>query len=150
MPLNSPEDYVKLAEHLKEIDTIFQQFLRDSGYSDNTGSLGRYPHRSAIQHHLVWRKIDLIMDTDDEGNKYDMFHPDVTYTLWGGSWLDENGVRYGASRPSDANFLIFERLPFSQVKPILLHSLIAASQRLAGVTTKFLKNQNIKTTIQRS
>jgi hypothetical protein len=59
MTLDSPEAYVRLGERLKEIDPIFQEFLHTSGYRDNTGALGRYPHRSAVSDSDVIRKIDL-------------------------------------------------------------------------------------------
>lgn len=143
MPLNSPEDYVRLGRHLEEIDAVFQQFLRASGYSDNTGALGRYPHRSAIFYGSVCRKIDLQMAEDSEGKRFDAFFPDIPYTLWAGAWLDEGDIRYTARRPSDANFIVFERLPFSSVKQVLLDSLAQAAQRLQRVTATSLKESGV-------
>ncbi len=147
MPLNFPEDYVRLGKHLEEIDAIFQLFLKESGYTDNTGTLGRYPHRSAVLYNRVCRKIDLQMDDDSDGKRFDEFFPDIPYTLWAGAWLDDGDVRYGASRPSDANFFMFERLPFLRVKQVLLESLRQAAQRLAGVTDTALRESGIRTKI---
>ena len=64
MAHDSPEAYDRLGEHLKEIDPIFQAFLDSSGFADNTGALGRYPHRSAVRHTEISRKLDLQMEDD--------------------------------------------------------------------------------------
>jgi hypothetical protein len=150
MPLTSPEDYARLGEHLKEIEDIFQRFLRESGYSDNTGALGRYPHRSAVLNGRICRKIDLQMEEDSEGHRFDTFFPDIPYTLWAGAWLDEGDLRFTAHRPSDANFVVFERLPYSQVRDIIGESLAQAARRLAGVTEASLKENGIRTKIRTS
>ena len=150
MPLTSPEDYIRLGRHLEEINDSFHQFLRESGYSDNTGALGRYPHRSAVLDERVFRKIDLQMDLDLDGEHFDEFFPEIPYTLWAGAWLDEGDLRYSAERPSDANFLVFERLPFSRVKVVLLDSLTEAAHRLSRVTETALKKTGIPAAIRRS
>ena len=147
MPLNSPEDYIRLGRHLEEIDAVFQQFLKESGYSDNTGALGRYPHRSAV---LVLdggasRKIDLQMEEDSDGNRFDEFFPDIPYRLWAGAWLDEGGIRY-----HDRGFLVFEHLPFSRVKQILVESLAQAAQQIARATASSLKDSITRSAIQTS
>ncbi|MBK1828209.1 PEP-CTERM sorting domain-containing protein [Haloferula rosea] len=59
MALDSPEAYGRLGEHLRRVDSIFQAFLESTGYTDNTGALGRYPHRSATMITDVSRKIDV-------------------------------------------------------------------------------------------
>jgi hypothetical protein len=143
MPLNSPEDYVRLGKHLEELDALFQQFLRQSGYADNTGALGRYPHRSAILGGRVCRKIDLKMDEDPEGNRFDEFFPDIPYTLWAIAWLDENTTRYG-----DGGFTVFERLPFSKVKTVLAEALSQAATRLGVITEVSLKHSGKQSRIQ--
>ena len=144
MPLNSPEDYVRLSRHLEQIDAVFQQFLRASGYTDNTGALGRYPHRSAVLNGRVCRKIDLQMDEDLDGHRFDEFFPDIPYTLWAGAWLDDDTVRY-----CDAGFTIFQRLPFSKVKSVLPEALSQAASRLEVVTDSSLKQFGKQSTIQR-
>jgi hypothetical protein len=140
MPLNSPEDYVRLGKHLEEIDDVWQRFLSESGYSDNTGALGRYPHRSAVLIlDGVCRKIDLQMEEDSDGQRFDEFFPDIPYLLWAGAWLDEGGVRY-----YDRGFLVFEHLPFSRVKQILAESLGQAAQRIARATVSSLKESTTR------
>jgi hypothetical protein len=128
MALHSPEDYVELGLHLVEIDVIFGQFLHSSGYSDNTGALGRYPHRSAVLRGTVSRKIDLAMDTDPAGHRFDHFFSEIPYTLWCGYWLDDQGLRY-----VNGGIVIFERLPFSRVKVMLGQSLEKAARLLEEV-----------------
>jgi len=147
MPLNSPEDYVRLGKHLEEIDDVFQQFLRESGYADNTGALGRYPHRSAV---LVLdggacRKIDLQMEGDSGGQRFHEFFPDIPYRLWAGAWLDEGGIRY-----HDRGFLVFEHIPFSRVKQVLAESLAQAAQRIARATVLSLRESITRSAIQTS
>jgi hypothetical protein len=145
MPLNSPEDYVRLGTHLEETDVVFQQFLRVSGYSDNTGALGRYPHKSAVLEGEVCRKIDLQMETDLDGHRFDHFFPEIPYTLWAGAWLDESDSRYG-----DGGIIIFERLPFFRVKEVLLESLAEAARRLEVVRKSLLKEFSKRTTIRKN
>jgi hypothetical protein len=145
MPLDSPEGYIWLDEHLRAIDDAFQHFLRESGYSDNTGALGRYPHRSAVLRGRICRKIDLEMDLGSDGLRFEVFFPDIPYTLWAGAWLDEGGIRYSAPRPSAGDFFVFERLPFSTVTGIIGESLSQAARRLAEVTEASLKESGIQT-----
>jgi hypothetical protein len=127
MALDSPEAYERLGEHLKEIDPIFQEFLRASGYSDNTGALGRYPHRSAVKKTDVSRKIDLYMEEDEEtGQRFSTFDPSIPYFLWAGAWVDLDGKRYCLDRGG----MIFEHLPFVEMVPNLSEYLRDAAAAL--------------------
>lgn len=131
MALDSPEAYVRLGEHLREIDPIFQEFLRASEYRDNTGALGRYPHRSAVSDSDVSRKIDLQMEDDEQsGERFSEFDPSIPYTLWAGAWVDLDGKRYCPGR----GVLIFERLPFVAMVPKLYDYLKGAAAALEPYT----------------
>ena len=131
MALDSPEAYERLGEHLKEIDPIFHEFLRESGYSDNTGALGRYPHRSAVRNTDVSRKIDLQMETDpDTGQRFDTFNPSIPYSLWAGAWVDLGGKRYCPDR----GVVIFEHLSFADMVSILPVYLREAAAALKSYT----------------
>jgi len=130
MALDSPEAYERLGEHLKEIDSIFQGFLESSGYSNNTGALGRYPHRSAVLETDVNRKIDLQMDHDSDGDCFSEFEPSIPYTLWAGAWVDTGGRRYCPDR----GVLIFENLPFVEMVPKLARFLKEAELALGSYT----------------
>ena len=131
MPLDSPEAFERLGEHLKEINPIFQAFLRQSGYSDNTGAIGRYPHRSAVKVTDICRKIDLWMEDDKEAGKpFSTFDPSIPYSLWGGAWVDLDGKRYCLDRGS----MIFEHLPFVGLVPMLADYLKEAVAALEPYT----------------
>lgn len=138
MALDSPEAYERLGEHLKRVDVIFQAFLSSNGYSDNTGSLGRYQHRSAIQISDIHRKIDLQMVCDGDGQHFSEFFPGVPYSLWAGAWVDEEGFRYCPDR----GHLIFENLPFEEMVPLLDRALQEAAATLAGYTHDEILSQS--------
>lgn len=130
MALDSPEAYDRLSEHLKVIDSIFQSFLDLSGYTDNTGALGRYPHRSATLTSDIFRRIDLQMECDADGEKFSEFFPAIPYSLWAGAWVDEEGFRYSPDR----GHMIFENLPFEEMVPLLDSALQEAAALLACYT----------------
>lgn len=138
MALDSPEAYERLGEHLKRVDVIFQAFLSSTGYSDNTGALGRYPHRSAIQISDIYRKIDLQMVCDGDGQRFPEFFPGVPYSLWAGAWVEEEGFRYCPNR----GHLIFENLPFEEMVPLLDCALQEAAATLAGYTHDAILSQS--------
>ena len=131
MAFDTPEDLAQLGEHLKEIDPVFQEFLKTHGYRDNTGTLGRYPHRSALQESEVLRKIDLYMENNRKtGRPFEEFDSSVPYSLWAGAWVDADGQRYCM----EGGEMIFERLPFAEVAPKLADYLQQAATLLAGYT----------------
>lgn len=137
MALDSPEAYERLGEHLKRVDSIFRAFLESTGYTDNTGALGRYPHRSATMISDVSRKIDLQMECESDGARFPEFFPGIPYSLWAGAWVDEGGYRYC---PDQGHF-IFERLPFEVMIPSLRAALEEAAASLAGYTRAGIKAQ---------
>ena len=131
MSLDSPEAYEQLGKHLREIDPIFQAFLRESGYSNNTGALGRYPHRSAVHMTAVSRKIDLQMEThENTEERFSGFDPSIPYSLWCGAWVDLDGQRYSPDR----GMIIFEHLPFVEMVPKLSEHLREAAAALESYT----------------
>jgi hypothetical protein len=138
MALDSPEAYDRLEEHLKRVDPIFQAFLSLTGYSDNTGALGRYPHRSATQISDVCRKIDLQMECDADGQRFPEFFPAIPYSLWAGAWVDEGGFRYSPDR----GHIVFENLPFEEMVPLLSRALQEAAASLADYTHDSIVSQS--------
>jgi hypothetical protein len=62
MPLNSPEDYDRLGEHLVEIDATLTAFTGLHGYTAFPRALGRYPNRNITQEGPVTRSIQITMD----------------------------------------------------------------------------------------
>lgn len=138
MALDSPEAYDRLGEHLKRIDSIFQSFLASAGYTDNTGALGRYPHRSATLTSDIFRKIDLQMECNADGERFPEFFPAIPYSLWAGAWVDEEGFRYSPDR----GHMIFENLPFEEMVPLLGSALQEAAATLAGYTHAAILTQS--------
>jgi hypothetical protein len=64
--------------------------------------------------------IELRMEEDEHGERYDHFFPDVPYWLSGGAWTDLDGYRYALD-----GVVTFRRLPFR-----LLSARLAADLRL--------------------
>jgi hypothetical protein len=90
MPLNSPEDYVRLGEHLAQIDAPLAEFAARFGYAaypEHSG--GRYPNRRITQEGRLIRSITIQMDNKPNGERYDSFFPAIPYTIWGGAWIDD-------------------------------------------------------------
>jgi hypothetical protein len=130
MPLDSPEAYERLGEHLVAVDPIVQAFCRESGFSRTTTGIGRYPMRRLDLHGQVNWFIELCMMEDEHGQRYDHFFPEIPYTLAGGAWLDVDGYRYAADVVTG-----FERLPFRLVGSRLAVDLRALWERLSGLTS---------------
>jgi len=133
MSLTTPSDYERLGENLTEIDHLFFNFLRNHNYKNNTGALGRHPHRSAVQYGAVNRKIDLQMQADTQGMQNDEFGSIVRYSLWAGAWLDE-----GENRHSIPGFIIFENTPYQDMRKYLKSSLERANTKLLSIDRGYL------------
>lgn len=110
MPLDSPEAYEQLGEHLCAVDPIVEAFCRETGFKRRTTGISRYPMRRLDLHKDVSWFIELRMEEDEHGQRYDAFFPDVPYTLGGGAWVDQAGRRY-----ADVSAITFSRLPFHQL-----------------------------------
>lgn len=90
MPLNSLEDYERLGEHLIQLDAPLAEFAARHGYTVYPKlSGGRYPNRRITQEGHLLRSIVVSMDYDLNGERYDQFFPEIPYTLWGGTWIDD-------------------------------------------------------------
>ena len=117
MPLESPEDYERLGEHLSQIDPILADFAGTHGYTVYPKlSGGRYPNRRITQGGRLLRSIVVQMDCTIEGERYDHFFPDIPYTIWGGAWIDDAEKKMRLPGPS----IRVERVPFSALVPALV------------------------------
>ena len=82
MPLNSPEDYERLGEHLAEIDAPLAAFAANRDYTVCSRlSGGRYPNRRINHEVTVIRSIIIEMDVSRNGERFDQFFPDIPYTI---------------------------------------------------------------------
>ena len=133
MPLDSPEAYERLGEHLCAVDPIVEEFCRETGFARRTTGISRYPMRRLDLHQEVSWFIELRMEEDEHGQRYDHFFPDAPYWLCGGAWIDLDGYRYGSDRV-DA----FQRLPFRLLTSRLAADLRSTWERIRGFTPDYL------------
>ncbi|HYG33171.1 MAG TPA: hypothetical protein VEC99_00215 [Clostridia bacterium] len=129
MPLDSPEAYERLSQHLSAVDPIIEDFCRETGFTRQTTGISRYAMRRLVLHREVQWFIELRMLEDEHGQRYETFFPDIPYWLGGGAWLDLNGYRYGSD-----SVITFERLPFRLLVSQLAEGLRTTWQRIRGHT----------------
>ena len=135
MPLNSPEDYDRLGEHLAEIDVPLATFAAQHGYIVYPKfSGGRYPNRRMTRDGHLFRSIVIQMDLTLSGERYEKFFPDIPYTIWGGTWIDDakKGTRWFG--PS----IRIEFLPFSRLTATLHQHLAHFDGYLSRVTESYI------------
>src|SRR6187401_664886 len=110
MPLNTPEDYERLGEHLGAIDAPLASFAAAHGYTYYPPlSGGRYPNRRITQEGLILRSIHIAMADQPDGQRYDHFFPEIPYTIFGGAWIDDGQTYKRWHSP----FLSTREIPFS-------------------------------------
>lgn len=91
MPLESREDYVRLNEHLWELDPVAKEFAVSEGYEYGPPlTNGLYPK---IQ---MWRTknkisqyISFHMDCNDRDERFGDFFPEIPYNIFTSSWIDD-------------------------------------------------------------
>ena len=136
MPLNSPEDYDRLGKHLGEIDEPFNLFATQHGYIVYPKFYGgRYPNRRMTQEGHLFRSIIIQMDLKLSGERYEEFFPDIPYTVWGGTWIDDAKQKTRWFGPS----IRVEGLPFSRLTIVLDQHLIHFHDYLSRVTENYIK-----------
>jgi hypothetical protein len=69
MPLDSPEAYERLSQHLSEVDPIIEDFCRESGFVRQTTGISRYAMRRLVPYREVQRWIELRMLEDEQGQR---------------------------------------------------------------------------------
>src|SRR5215831_9734872 len=94
MPLDSPEAYERLSQHLRDVDPIIEDFCRETGFMRQTTGISRYAMRRLALYREVQWWIELRMLENEQGQRYDTFFPDIPYWLGGGGWVDLKGYRY--------------------------------------------------------
>ena len=109
MGLHIEEDFVKLREHLSELDIDIEKFCINYNFERILSGLGRYPRIRLNKYNEVNLFIDLSMELDEKGNYYEYFFPEIPYRLDIGSWYDEanNRISYGEQ--------IFKGKPFIEI-----------------------------------
>jgi hypothetical protein len=136
MPLDSLEAYERLGEHLAQIDAPLAEFSARYGYTLYPKlSGGRYPNRRITQEQKVMRSIHIQMDLTLEGNRYDQFFPEIPYTTWGGTWIDDFTRKIRWLGPS----ISLQRIPFSNLRADLNLHLNHFHGYLSGISEDYVK-----------
>ena len=88
-----------LRAHLGTVEPIFDAFCQSNGFTRATpSSIGRYPRIRVLRDGPVQLWIDLFMELDEAGRRFETFDPQLPYELSAGATavVDEAGrtVRY--------------------------------------------------------
>lgn len=135
MPLNSPEDYDRLGEHLAEIDGSLAAFATNHGYTLRPPSWGgRYPNRRIDQEGVVNRSIIIEMDVAADGQRFEEFFPDIPYTISSAAWIDDFQTLTRWHGP----FIAFRDLPFSVLARTLEIHLVHCHGYLSTITEDYI------------
>jgi len=136
MPLNSPEDYEKLGEHLAQIDAPLAEFAARHGYTVYPKlSGGRYPNRHITKEGFILRSIQISMETDRHGERFDHFFAEIPYNIFGAAWIDD---RHKHIRWHCPNIRI-EAMPFSTLVRTLPLHLNHFHAYLSGITEDYIR-----------
>ena len=113
MPLITEADYERFAEHLCAIDDVVGRFSTKYSYSLPQWPLsGRYPNRMMLRESgKLWQSIQITMDNDSEGERFDHFFPDIPYTIFAAAWIDDELTLTRWSSPS----IRLDGIPFSRL-----------------------------------
>lgn len=139
MPLNSIEGYERLGEHLSKIDASLAKFAATHGYIVYPKlSGGRYPNRRITQEGSVFRSIHITMELAPNGEHFDEFFPEIPYSCWGGTWIDDHTHQKRWNGP----FICIKRIPFSEFVQVLDLHLNHCHNYLSKVTENYIRACN--------
>ena len=136
MPLDSIEDYDRLGEHLAEIDAPLAAFAAKHGYTVYPRlSGGRYPNRHITQEGFILRSIQVSMETDRHGERFDHFFPEIPYNIFGAAWIDDhtNHIRWHCPN------IRIEAVTFSTLVRTLPLHLNHFHGYLSGITEDYIR-----------
>ena len=136
MPLNTPEDYDQLGDHLRQVDAPLMAFAAKHGYIVCPRHLGgRYPNRRILQEGVVNRSIIISMDEKPDGQRYDRFFPDIPYTIGSAAWIDD----FEQLKRWHAPFIALRGLPFSTLLLTLQLQLDHFHRYLFSITEEYIR-----------
>lgn len=113
----TPEDFLKLGEHLATVDELLLSFCKDNGFFRNIRCEGRYPRRRLEKLGHVNLFFDLQMEKTAEEGFYSTYFPEIPYSLACGAWFDISCTRYSKV------LLVFEKEPFVSIAKSLRFAL---------------------------
>ncbi len=136
MPLNCPEDYERLGKHLAEIDAPLAAFAAGHGYTVYARPPGgRYPNRHITQEGFILRSIQISMETDRHGERFDHFFPEIPYNIFGAAWIDDHSHHIRWHCPN----IRIEAIPFSTLVRTLPLHLNHFHSYLSGITEDYIR-----------
>ncbi|MEM9481775.1 MAG: hypothetical protein AAGA58_19165 [Verrucomicrobiota bacterium] len=91
MPLESREDYIRLNEHLWELDPVAKGFAETNGYEYGPPlANGLYPKlRLWRTRNGISQSINFDMELTEQDERFDEFFPGIPYSVFAGSWIDD-------------------------------------------------------------
>ena len=105
MPLESREDYVRLNEHLWELDQAAREFAESNGYEYGPPlTNGLYPKlRMWRTKNGMSQNICFDMELTGREERFDLFFEGIPYSVGTSSWIDDlvERVRHHLTRVSD-------------------------------------------------
>ena len=135
MPLQFREDYERLNEHLREIESPLAAFSRSHDYTFTPPLRGGlYPRVSLTHTGSVIRSIQISMDLDRHDERFDSFFPEIPYTIFGAAWIDDLTTLTRWHCPT----IQIESVPFCvlvQTLPLHLHHFHGF---LSGITEQYV------------
>jgi hypothetical protein len=138
------QSFEKLREHLDLVRPIFKDFCLLSGYQTvNPTSIGRYPRIRVEKPGAINRWLDLWMELDENGNRFEHFFETIPYELSAGAYFDvKDDTKYG--HRYQKSFVIFSGKHFNTVPETLLEDLLATALELKDWTIEMLKTEGMK------
>lgn len=133
-----------LREHLQLVQPLVDEFCSSYGYQHvDPRSIGRYPRIRIQKQGEVARWLDLSMELDEDGNRYEIFFDEVPYELAAGANFHiEDGTQYG--HRFQKSFAVFSGRPFKAVPENLLEDLRKGAEEIEEWTAAMLKEHGEK------
>lgn len=135
------KQFEQLRLHLGRVLPNIENFCIEAGYEFvNQKSLGRYPRIRIERTGEINRWIELWMELDEDGNRYEHYFEEIPYELSAGAYINipdhtEYGHRFQKS------FLLFSRKKFKDIPTIITTELKKANEKLAGWNRNILINE---------
>ncbi|MGH1543069.1 MAG: hypothetical protein ACRBHB_21805 [Arenicella sp.] len=124
--------FEELWQHLDRVLPDIESFCLSAGYEFvDARSLGRYPRIRVEKKGEINCWIELWMELDEKGIRYERFFEEVPYELSAGAFIDiadktEYGHRFQKS------FILFSHKYFKDVSVVIVDELKKANEKLVG------------------
>jgi hypothetical protein len=116
MPLDSPEAYEALGEHLSTLDAPLAAWTEARGFTRYYHT-GRYPERRYYRYGTTPQVfLSLSLQRDEMGERFEQFRPDLPYSACLGFFLPRPDTR-------SKRIILFHHIPFECLQrdlPLLL------------------------------